>query len=446
MRAILLAGGKGHPTPALHGGPAQAPDADRRRRSACRSWRSCSASSRDSASVDVSIITGYLTELIEAFFGDGRKFGTRIDYRRETSRPWARRAASRLIDRPDESVLVINGDILTTLDFAEMYRFHATGGRRRRSRRILARSEDRLRRARVRRRPPRPRRLSREAVSSRSRSAWGSTSSEPVAWDFLEARPALADARPPGDDPGGRARRSTASSEPCYWLDIGRHDDYATANEVFESRRASFLGEPARPAQRHGPIGLAGLGERRPNIGAVWDACRANSRGIEREHMNAVLSPRSPRSSSPTCSARSRPASDRPVVRQGRHPDRRLGQHRLRPTWAGSWASSSSSSSSCSTSSRGSCRPSTCPTWPGRPPGSKLPHLPGGRGGSRRSSATTSRLYLRFKGGKGVATSLGAVFALDAFASVASATGFATFLMRDPVTSPCRRSSAAWCG
>jgi acyl-phosphate glycerol 3-phosphate acyltransferase len=38
-------------------------------------------------------------------------------------------------------------------------------------------------------------------------------------------------------------------------------------------------------------------------------------------------------------------------------------------------------------------------------------------------------VFLRFRGGKGVATSLGAVFALDTFASVASATGFATFLL-----------------
>ena len=29
----------------------------------------------------------------------------------------------------------------------------------------------------------------------------------------------------------------------CYWLDIGRHDDYATANEIFESRRSQFLGD-----------------------------------------------------------------------------------------------------------------------------------------------------------------------------------------------------------
>jgi NDP-sugar pyrophosphorylase family protein len=32
--------------------------------------------------------------------------------------------------------------------------------------------------------------------------------------------------------------------ENCYWLDIGRHDDYALANEVFESRRNAFLGIP----------------------------------------------------------------------------------------------------------------------------------------------------------------------------------------------------------
>ena len=29
--------------------------------------------------------------------------------------------------------------------------------------------------------------------------------------------------------------------EACYWLDIGRIDDYQTANEIFESRKAEFL-------------------------------------------------------------------------------------------------------------------------------------------------------------------------------------------------------------
>ena len=76
---------------------------------------------------DVTIITGYLGELIEAFCGDGRKFGTRIDYRRETA-PLGTAGGLTLLDRPSEPVLVINGDILTTLDFAEMYRFHRRRG------------------------------------------------------------------------------------------------------------------------------------------------------------------------------------------------------------------------------------------------------------------------------------------------------------------------------
>ena len=76
---------------------------------------------------DVTIITGYLTELIEAFCGDGRKFGTRIAYRRETT-PLGTAGGLTLLERPREPVLVINGDILTTLDFAEMFDFHRRRG------------------------------------------------------------------------------------------------------------------------------------------------------------------------------------------------------------------------------------------------------------------------------------------------------------------------------
>src|SRR4051794_12375926 len=72
---------------------------------------------------DVTIITGYLTEYIETFCGNGRRFGTRLTYRREVT-PLGTAGGLVLVDRPRESVLVINGDILTTLDFAAMYAFH----------------------------------------------------------------------------------------------------------------------------------------------------------------------------------------------------------------------------------------------------------------------------------------------------------------------------------
>src|SRR5438445_4408751 len=76
---------------------------------------------------DVTMITGYLTKLIEAFCGDGRKFGTRLSYRREVT-PLGTAGGLTLLERPDEPVLVINGDILTTLNYGQMYAFHRQRG------------------------------------------------------------------------------------------------------------------------------------------------------------------------------------------------------------------------------------------------------------------------------------------------------------------------------
>ena len=94
---------------------------------------------------EVTIITGYLTELIEAFCGDGRKFGTRISYRRETT-PLGTAGGLTLLERPREPVLVINGDILTTLDYAEMFAFHQQAQRVRDDRLVPARGQGRFRR------------------------------------------------------------------------------------------------------------------------------------------------------------------------------------------------------------------------------------------------------------------------------------------------------------
>ena len=76
---------------------------------------------------DVTIITGYLREFIETFIGDGHRFGTKVRYCREET-PLGTAGGLAMIDRPDEPVLVLNGDILTTLNFADMYDFHTQGG------------------------------------------------------------------------------------------------------------------------------------------------------------------------------------------------------------------------------------------------------------------------------------------------------------------------------
>src|SRR6185312_2907122 len=57
---------------------------------------------------NVTVITGYLTELIEAFCGNGKRFGTQVSYRREVT-PLGTAGGLTLLDRPTEPVLVING-------------------------------------------------------------------------------------------------------------------------------------------------------------------------------------------------------------------------------------------------------------------------------------------------------------------------------------------------
>lgn len=193
---------------------------------------------------DVTIITGYLTELIEAFCGAGQKFGTRISYRREVS-PLGTAGGLVLVDRPEEPVLVINGDILTTLDFGAMYAFH----RRRGASATIASY-------------PREVKIDfgvlefgddphllvgyREKPEFSFQVSMGVYILEPAAWDYLTpgeelTMPELLEAMQ------ADGRTVHCFRQPCYWLDIGRHDDYATANDIFVARRADFLGEPERP-------------------------------------------------------------------------------------------------------------------------------------------------------------------------------------------------------
>lgn len=70
---------------------------------------------------------GYLGELIEAYFGDGSKWGVKIRYSRE-SEPLGTAGPLTLIDGLDEDFLVMNGDILCNLDFNKFMKEHVSGG------------------------------------------------------------------------------------------------------------------------------------------------------------------------------------------------------------------------------------------------------------------------------------------------------------------------------
>jgi NDP-sugar pyrophosphorylase family protein len=72
---------------------------------------------------EITLAVGHLSELIMAVCGTGSKWGVDISYSPE-ERPLGTAGPLALIKGLDEPFLVMNGDILTTLDYAAFYRHH----------------------------------------------------------------------------------------------------------------------------------------------------------------------------------------------------------------------------------------------------------------------------------------------------------------------------------
>lgn len=70
----------------------------------------------------------YLGEMVEDHFGDGSRWGVSINYLRERQRMGTAGALSLLPERPTKPFLVMNGDILTKLDFNKLMQAHEMCG------------------------------------------------------------------------------------------------------------------------------------------------------------------------------------------------------------------------------------------------------------------------------------------------------------------------------
>lgn len=66
----------------------------------------------------------YKGEIIRDHFGDGSRFGVNITYLEEDRRLGTAGALSLLPDIPREPILVMNGDLLTKVDFVRLLEFH----------------------------------------------------------------------------------------------------------------------------------------------------------------------------------------------------------------------------------------------------------------------------------------------------------------------------------
>lgn len=79
---------------------------------------------KKSGFVDIIITVEYKAELIEAYFRDGSSFGVKITYSHERGPSGTAGPLKLLEPLLDEPFVVMNGDLLTKLDFGTMYQFH----------------------------------------------------------------------------------------------------------------------------------------------------------------------------------------------------------------------------------------------------------------------------------------------------------------------------------
>ena len=71
----------------------------------------------------ITMAVNHQADIIKAFFRNGDRWGVRIDYSLE-DRPLSTMGPLRLIRDLPDNFLVMNGDVLTNLDFSEFFNFH----------------------------------------------------------------------------------------------------------------------------------------------------------------------------------------------------------------------------------------------------------------------------------------------------------------------------------
>lgn len=73
---------------------------------------------------DIVIAVGHLGELIMNFLGDGSRLGVKITYSREERQMGTAGGLAQIKNDLDETFLMINGDTLTLMDFSRLIEYH----------------------------------------------------------------------------------------------------------------------------------------------------------------------------------------------------------------------------------------------------------------------------------------------------------------------------------
>jgi NDP-sugar pyrophosphorylase family protein len=186
---------------------------------------------------DITMAVGHLGNLIQTYFGDGKKFGVNIEYSFEEE-PLGTVGPLALIPGLDETFMVTNGDLLTTLQHLSLIDYHkkenpiATVAAQKRSVDVdfgVIQRNDHDHMVRYIEKP---------------------TLSYTVSMGIYVFEPEVLNFIPKGrkfDFPDlmqlllEKDEKVAIYGSTDFWLDIGRPDDYQKAVEEFEKNKERFL-------------------------------------------------------------------------------------------------------------------------------------------------------------------------------------------------------------
>jgi NDP-sugar pyrophosphorylase family protein len=193
---------------------------------------------------DLTLAVGYLAHLIKAVFGDGSEHDVTIRYHDEPE-PLGTAGALGTIDGLDEPFLVMNGDVLTTLDYAELARIHAEAGNALTvaTHRRVVQTEYGV--------------VHLDGSAGRTRAIVGYEEKPEIPYivsmGVYVVDPSVLEYIPQGQpfDMPDLIVKLVDAGKPVgsylfdgFWLDIGRHDDYERAITEYEQLKSSLLGSP----------------------------------------------------------------------------------------------------------------------------------------------------------------------------------------------------------
>jgi NDP-sugar pyrophosphorylase family protein len=188
----------------------------------------------------VTLTIGHLGELIRSYVGDGSRWGVQVDYSLPEEMPLGTMGpVLRILDRLPEVFLVMNGDVLTDLDYADLMRQHRESGapltvatcqrQQRIDYGVLTTRDGRV--VEFTEKPTIDYRVSMGVYACSKPTLAGYPAGLPFGFDEL-----LLDLLARGTLPREYAFDG-------YWFDIGRPDDYDRVNAEFGLLRRSLLKE-----------------------------------------------------------------------------------------------------------------------------------------------------------------------------------------------------------